>query len=388
MASYIMQKNETNHHLIWVELNKKALLKNLQTFRSLLGSEVKFCPVVKSNAYGHGAQAAALMIQASGMADWLAVNSVDEGLELRRQGIKLPLLVLGYIPLDRLSDAVLHDLRLTVYNQETVAKLRTLRTNKKIFLHIKIETGTNRQGVDLKGALQLAKMIKGSRNLRLEGYSTHFANIEDTTDRSFAGRQLQRYQKMLAELEQKGFKAPVNHIACTAASLVFPQTRLQLARIGIGLYGLWPSRETMVSLKEQNSKLTLQPVMSWKTRVAQVKTVAAGEYIGYGCTFRTSRKTRIAVLPVGYYDGYDRKLSNTAYVLIKGKRAPIRGRVCMNLCMADITDIPGVRPEDEVVLLGKQGKEQVSAEQLAQWIGTINYEVVTRINPNLPRVVV
>ncbi|MDP2808086.1 MAG: alanine racemase, partial [bacterium] len=226
------------------------------------------------------------------------------------------------------------------------------------------------------------------RNLALEGYSTHFANIEDTTDRSFAGRQLQRYQQMLEELEKKGFKAPVNHIACTAASLVFPQTRLQLARIGIGLYGLWPSRETMVTLKEQGSEFKLEPVLAWKTRVAQVKTVAAGEYIGYGCTFRTSRKTRIAVLPVGYYDGYDRKLSNTAYVLINGKRAPIRGRVCMNLCMADITDIPGVCPEDEVVLLGKQKNDQISAEQLAQWIGSINYEVVTRINPNLPRVVV
>jgi len=383
-----MQKTAANKHLIWVEISKKSLLKNLQAFRSLLGPEVKFCPVVKSNAYGHGAVQTALMIQDSGMADWLAVNSVDEGLELRRQGIKLPVLALGYVPLERLSDAVLHDLRLTVYNLETVAKLRSLKTKKKIFLHIKLETGTNRQGVDLKGALQLAKMIKGSRNLALEGYSTHFANIEDTTDRSFAGQQLQRYQKMLNELEKKGFKANVNHIACTAASLVFPRTRLQLARIGIGLYGLWPSRETMVSLKEQNSKLALQPVLSWKTRVAQVKMVAAGKYIGYGCTFRASRKTRIAVLPVGYYDGYDRKLSNTAYVLIKGKRAPIRGRVCMNLCMADITDIPGIKPEDEVVLLGKQKNDQISAEQLAQWIGSINYEVVTRINPNLPRVVV
>lgn len=383
-----MRKNPVKAHLIWVELEKKALLKNLQTFRSLLGKGTKLCPVVKSNAYGHGAFQTASMIQDSGLAGWLAVNSVDEGLALRRQGIRLPVLVLGYVPLERLSDAVLHDLRLTVYNRETVMKLRSLKSRRKIYLHIKLETGTNRQGVDLNEALQLAKIIKGSENLALEGYSTHFANIEDTTDRSFAGRQLLRYQKMLEELEKKGFQAPVNHIACTAASLVFPQTRLHLARIGIGLYGLWPSRETMVSLKEHDSKLALHPVLCWKTKVAQVKTVPAGEYIGYGCTFRTSRLTRIAVLPVGYYDGYDRKLSNTAYVLIKGKRAPIRGRVCMNLCMADITDIQGVRPEDEVVLLGKQGKEHLSAEQLAQWIGSINYEVVTRINPNLPRVMI
>ncbi|MDO9026450.1 MAG: alanine racemase [bacterium] len=382
-----MQKPAANGYLIWVELNKKALLKNLQAFHGLLGNGTILCPVVKSNAYGHGAFQTARMIQDSGLAGWLAVNSVDEGLELRRRGIKLPVLVLGYVPLERLSEAALHDLRLTVYNRETVLKLKALKTKKKIYLHLKLETGTNRQGVDLKGALLLAKMIKGSKSLVLEGYSTHFANIEDTTDRSFAGRQLQRYQKMLEELGKKGFPAPVNHIACTAASLVFPRTRLQLARIGIGLYGLWPSRETMVSLKEQGSEFKLEPVLSWKTRVAQVKEVPAGEYIGYGCTFRTSRRTRIAVLPLGYYDGYDRKLSNTAYVLIKGKRAPIRGRVCMNLCMADITDIQGVKPEDEVVLLGKQGKEQVSAEQLAQWIGTINYEVVTRINPMLPRVV-
>jgi alanine racemase len=383
-----MQKTEIRRHLIWVEIEKKALLKNQQAFRSLLKPGTKLCPVVKSNAYGHGAGPVSGIIQSSGLADWLAVNSVDEGLELRCRGIRLPLLVLGYVPLERLAEAVLHGLRMTVYNRETLAKLRSLRSKKKIYLHIKLETGTNRQGVGISEALHLAKMIKGSRNLVLEGFSTHFANIEDTTDRSYAGRQLQRYQKMLAGLEKKGFAAPVNHIACTAASLVFPQTRMQLARIGIGLYGLWPSRETMVSLKEQGSEFRLEPVLSWKTRVAQVKSVASGEYVGYGCTFRTSRKTRIAVLPVGYYDGYDRKLSNTAYVLIKGKRAPVLGRVCMNLCMADITDIPGVRPEDEVVLLGKQGKEQVSAEQMAQWIGTINYEVVTRINPQLPRVVV
>lgn len=383
-----MRKNPVKSHLIWVELEKKALLKNLQTFSGLLGKGTKLCPVVKSNAYGHGALETSRTVQDSGLAGWLAVNSADEGLALRRNGIRMPLLVLGYVPLERLSEAVLHDLRLTVYNRETVMKLRSVKTRKKIYLHIKLETGTNRQGVDLKQALELAKVIKGSKNLVLEGYSTHFANIEDTTDRSFAGRQLMRYQMMLEELEKKGFAAPVNHIACTAASLVFPQTRLQLARVGIGLYGLWPSRETMVSLKEHGSKLALHPVLSWKTRVAQVKTVEAGEYIGYGCTFRTSRRTRIAVLPVGYYDGYDRKLSNTAYVLIKGKRAPVRGRVCMNLCMADITDIPGVRPEDEVVLLGKQGKEHLPAEQLAQWIGTINYEVVTRINPALPRIIV
>jgi alanine racemase len=376
------------NHLIWLEISQKALRTNLSSFRRLLGEQTLLCPVVKSNAYGHGIDQVAALIERSGRADWLAVNSVDEGLRLRSGKIRMPVLVLGYVPLERLSQAVSRDLHLTVYNPESVRKMLSLKTKQKIHLHIKLETGTNRQGVDLKQALQLARMIKGSKNLLLDGYSTHFANIEDTTDHSYPLNQLQRYRQMVQTLEKQGFPGKVNHIACSAAALIFPQTRLQLARVGIGLYGLWPSRETMVSLKEHGSDFRLEPVLAWKTRVVQVKTVPAGQYIGYGCTYRTGRETRIAVLPVGYYDGYDRKLSNAAHVLIKGQRAPIRGRVCMNLCMADITDIKGVRLEDEVVLLGRQGREQITAEQLAQWIGTINYEVVTRINPALPRIVV
>jgi alanine racemase len=377
-----------HNHLIWIEISRNNLLANLSSFRRILGGHTLMCPVVKSNAYGHGAGEISKIIEKSKQADWLAVNSVDEGLQLRLQGIRMPLLVLGYVPLDRLSQAVSGDLRLTVYNRETVKKLLLLKTKRKVRLHLKLETGTNRQGVGLNQALQLARMIGSSRNLLLEGYSTHFANIEDTTDHSYPLNQLQRYRQMVQALERQGFPGAVNHIACSAAALIFPQTRLQLARVGIGLYGLWPSRETMVSLKEQGSEFRLEPVLSWKTRVAQVKTVPAGQYIGYGCTYRAGRETRIAVLPVGYYDGYDRKLSNAAHVLIKGQRAPIRGRVCMNVCMADITDIKGVKLEDEVVLIGRQGKEQITAEQLAQWIGTISYEVVTRINPALTRVVV
>jgi alanine racemase len=220
----------------------------------------------------------------------------------------------------------------------------------------------------------------------LEGYSTHFANIEDTTDPTYPTAQIRRYESMIKALDKAGYAAPVTHAACTAAAMIFPQTHRQLVRLGIGLYGLWPSREAMVSSRERGVGLELRPVLSWKTRVAQVKWLPAGAYIGYGCTFRTTRKTRLAILPVGYYDGYDRKLSNTAHVLIRGRRAPIRGRICMNLCMADVTDIPAVKVEDEAVLVGAQKKERITAEQLAGWVGTINYEVVSRINPLHPRV--
>jgi alanine racemase len=376
------------HLLNWVEIDRAALLANLRHFRDLVGPTVIVMPVVKSNAYGHGLAEISGALADADRRLWFGVNSLDEGLQLRERGIAKPVIVLGHVPLARLGEAAAADLRLTVYNVETIRALAKLKRSAAVRLHVKLETGTNRQGIDLPGALRIAALIGRTKHLELEGCSTHFANIEDTTSPVYPKAQIARYQKILDALAAKGYRPAINHIACTAATLVFPETHRQLVRLGIGLYGLWPSRETMLSLAERGRRFGLAPVLAWKTRVAQVKTVAAGSYVGYGCTYRTTRKSRIAVLPVGYYEGYDRKLSNTAHVLIRGRRAPIRGRVCMNLCMADVTDIPGVKLEDEVVLLGAQGRERITAEQLAAWIGTINYEVVTRINHALPRVIV
>ena len=188
--------------------------------------------------------------------------------------------------------------------------------------------------------------------------------------------------------DDKG-SVPLRHAACSAASILFTRTHLDLARVGISLYGLWPSRETYVSCLERGKPtLELRPVMTWKSRIAQVRTVPEGSYIGYGCTYRTTRESNIAVLPVGYNEGYDRRLSGVGHVLVRGKRAPVRGRVCMNMTMVDVTDIPDAGLEDEAVLLGRQDDEGISAEQLAGWCGTIPYEVVTRVNPALPRIVV
>lgn len=378
----------TDSHLTWVEINEDALRHNLRAFRSLVRPGVKLMPIVKSNAYGHGACVVAQCIQETKTADWLGVNSLHEALDLRSAGIAVPILLLGYVPLNRLNEAVRYDLRLTVCNQETVTALERLKPNKKVRLHVKLETGTGRMGLGLAEAKRLAARIQRSRNCVLEGYSTHFANIEDTTDPTYPTGQITRYESMVTALTNAGYPAPITHAACTAAAMIFPQTHRELVRLGIGLYGLWPSREAMVSSRERGVGIELHPVLSWKTRVTQVKTLPAGAYVGYGCTFRATRKTRLAILPVGYYDGYDRKLSNTSHVLIRGRRAPIRGRICMNLCMADITDIPGVRVEDEVVLIGTQRKERITAEHLASLVGTINYEVVSRINPVHPRVLV
>ncbi len=228
-----------------------------------------------------------------------------------------------------------------------------------------------------------------SRGLRLEGASTHFANIEDTTEHAYAEQQISTFARVVERLRAAGHDVPIVHAACSAATLLFTRTHLDLARIGIALYGIWPSKETYVSCLERGKPtLDLRPALTWKTRVAQVKAVPEGSYVGYGGTFRATRESRFAVLPVGYHEGYDRALSNVAHVLVRGRRAPVRGRVCMNMMLVDVTDVPGVALEDEVVLLGAQGEERIRAEQVGVWCGTIPYEVVSRIHPALPRVVV
>jgi len=219
----------------------------------------------------------------------------------------------------------------------------------------------------------------------LEGVATHFANIEDTTNHAFAKRQLEVFQAALEALRAAGYEVPVPHAACSAAAILFPESHFSLVRVGIASYGIWPSKETRVSAGHLGLDFELRPVLSWKTKVAQIKTVPAGAYVGYGCSWRAPADSRLAVLPMGYADGYDRKLSNVGHVLIGGRRAPIRGRVCMNVTIADVTHLLDVSLEDEVVLLGTQGEEHITAETMAEWVGTIPYEVLARISPALPR---
>lgn len=373
-----------------VEISQSALVHNIREFRRLVGRKRKFLAVVKANAYGHGLIEVSKIAVRNGV-DWLGVNSVEEGAALREAGVEVPVLVIGYVPFLGLEEAVARDLRLTVYNRETVRRLAALavRFRKTIPLHVKVETGTWRQGVDIKDVGPFVRDIRKHPGLVVEGLSSHFANIEDTTKHDYPRRQLDSYRSACRELEAHGLRVPFKHMSCTASTILFPEPDFNLARVGIGLYGLWPSKETYLScLLEKKKPLSLEPVLSWKARIAQVKKVPAGAYVGYGCTYRTTRPTVLAVVPVGYFDGYDRGLSNAAHVLVKGRRAPVRGRVAMNFFMADVTDIPGVKLEDEVTLLGGDGRERISAEDLAALAGTISYEILSRINPLVPRVVV
>ncbi len=373
-----------------IEVSRRALAHNIREFRRIIGPRRKFLAVVKANAYGHGLTAVAGLALAEGV-DWLGVNSVDEGAALRDAGFRAPVLVLGYVPFDALEEAVARDLRLIVYNRETVERLARAarRLGRKAVVHLKVETGTRRQGVDVRDVGPFVDRLRRHAELVLEGIASHFANIEDTTKHEYPRRQLEAYRAACRTLGSRGVRVPVKHMSCTASTILFPETELNMARVGIGLYGYWPSKETYVScLQRKRRPLSLRPVLSWRTRIAQVKRVPADSCVGYGCTYKTTRPTVLAVIPVGYFDGYDRGLSNAGHVLIRGRRAPVRGRVAMDFFMADVTDIPGVRLEDEVTLLGADGRERITADDLAGLAGTISYEVLARLNPLIPRIVV
>ncbi|HRY62506.1 MAG TPA: alanine racemase [Candidatus Paceibacterota bacterium] len=369
----------------WVEVSKKNILHNIGEIRGLLGG-AKFMAVVKSNAYGHGLLEISKICAESKKVDWLGVDSVEEALAIRKAKIKLPILVLGYIPFEELKKAIENNISFVAYNDELLSHLAKMKTAKKIKIHLKIETGISRQGLAGEELISFAKKALKNKNIFIEGAYTHFANVDDTTDFTYAKKQLDAYEKNIAELE-KIVHIPVKHTASSAATINYPETHFDMVRTGISLYGLWSSKETKLSSKERKIKIDLRPALSWKTLLVQVKKVESGTPIGYGLTEKVRRDSTIGILPIGYWDGYDRGLSNIGEVLVRGERAKVLGRICMNMTIVDLTDVKGARLFDEVVLLGKQGNEEITADEIAGKLGTINYEVVTRINPMISRII-
>jgi alanine racemase len=371
--------------LTWIEIDTKAARHNIDAFRGILSPGTALMVVVKANAYGHGLEVYA-PIAAEG-ADWLGVNALDEALTIRALGIQKPVAILGYTDPAQLDIVVANDFRQVVYRADIAAALSKAAQsrNTSARIHLKLETGTNRQGIPLGELAELVRQIRSMPGVIIEGAYTHFANIEDTLDPSFAERQLDKFREALKILEQEGVRLTQIHAAATAGTLLYPETGFSMIRLGIGAYGIWPSRETQLAARERGRRITLIPAMTWKTRVAQIKTVEAGEHVSYGLTYQARHRMQVAVLPVGYYDGYDRKLSNCGRVLIRGRAVPVIGRVAMNMTMVDVTDV-AAQPDDEVVLIGRQGDAEIRAEELAEKIGTIAYEVVSRINPRIPRV--
>jgi len=374
----------------WIEISEEAFASNLDFFKKIIPEKTELAVVVKANAYGHGLKEIAALSEKNGIKSY-CVHTLEEALLLRKWGQSYNILIMGPIPSGRLPEAVKNSFRMVVYDPDVLSALNRIAVDmdQSAHIHMKLETGTYRQGINPEDVELFLEKLKKTPRIILEGVYTHFANIEDTTDHSYAFSQLKCFKDITTRIQQ-AYPHIKKHTARSAAALLFSETHFDIVRLGISTYGLWPSRETFVSFKinhSQNGEDVLRPILSWKARVGQVKSVPANQFIGYGCSYQTTRETQLAVLPIGYADGYSRGLSNQGFVLLHGLRAPVRGRICMNLIMVDITDIPDVRPGDEAVLIGKQEKEILTVDQLSSLAGTINYEFITHLNGLIPRII-
>jgi len=333
--------------------------------------------VVKAGAYGHGAVPVGRRLVELG-AHMLGVALVEEGAELRAAGIAAPILVMGPVVPEQAGALVALRLTPVVFTLPLVRALSRAAGGGAVRVHVKVDTGMGRIGVTPEDALPF--IIEAARlpGIEVEGLMTHFADA-DLRDRRFAAVQLDRFESLLHSLEEQGIRIPLRHAANSAAVLAFGKALLTMVRPGLMLYGYDP--------REGGGGADLRPVLSLVTRVALLKRVAAGTPISYGGTFITRRESLIATIPVGYADGYSRGLSNRGEAIVRGRRVPVAGRVCMDMTMLDVTDVPGVAEGDEVVLIGSAGGERITADELAGWTGTIAYEVLCGISARVPRIV-
>ncbi|RJQ28947.1 MAG: alanine racemase [Peptococcaceae bacterium] len=366
---------------VWAEIDLSAITHNAREIRRVAGTAIRIMAVVKADAYGHGAVEVSKAALAGG-ADWLGVARLAEGVALRAAGLDAPVLVLGYTPPEHSAEVIRYGLSQTVYTGEAASSLAAaaVREGKRARAHVKVDTGMGRVGWPAEPpAAREILSVASLPGLEIEGIFTHFATA-DSKDKTYAAEQLDRFLEVIEVLRKNGLEIPFKHAANSAALLEMPESRLDMVRPGIIIYGLFPSAEVDRTL------INLRPAMSLKTRVAYVKSVPAGFKVSYGCTFISGRPTTIATLPLGYADGYSRLLSAKGEVLVHGRRAPVAGRVCMDYLMVDAGHIPGVAIGDEAVLFGRQGDEEIAVDEVAGWLGTINYEVVCMVSHRVPRI--
>ena len=354
----------------WMEIDLDAIAQNVRNIKKLIGEKKELMAVVKGNAYGHDILEVSSVVLKNG-ASRLAVARLEEGIFLRKTGITVPILVLGLTLKQQAELLVSYNITPTVSEYEMIEKLSesAFKEDKIVKVHLKVDTGMGRIGIFSNHVLNFIKKAKVLKNVEIEGIFTHFS-VADEKDKSYTEKQFGKFMEVLTFLEKEGIKIPVKHVSNSATLLDLPHMWLDLVRPGISLYGLYPSREVQKTVK-------LIPAHTFKTRIVFLKELPAGEYISYGRTYTTKQKrTVIASLPVGYADGYSRLLSNQGEVLVRGKRFPVIGRVCMDQTMIDVTNLPQVEIGDEVVLWGRQGEEEITVEEIAEKIGTINYEIV------------
>jgi alanine racemase len=361
----------------WIEIDIDALASNVRQLKAIIGPQVTLMTAVKANAYGHGAVTTSQIALANG-AEYLAVANLDEALELRQHGIEAPILVLSHVPADGLREAVQQRLTLSLYHAElaTVYNQAAWEVGLSLRVHVKLDTGMGRLGIMPHEVETLFEILSTCTSLEVEGIYTHFSVADE--DALYTEQQAQIFREIINRLQATGQTFRYIHAGNSAATLRSADYHFNMVRCGIATYGLNPSEQVRVPA-------SFRPAMQWKTVIAQIKTLPAGHTVGYGNTYRTSGEETIAVLPIGYGDGFRRAPGRWSEVLVRGQRAPIVGRVSMEKATIDVSSIPDVQIGDEVVLLGTQGEETITAEEIAQQLGTSNYEVVCSALPRVPR---
>ena len=377
---------------IWVEVDLEAIAHNVKELRRIASPKARLMTVVKANAYGHGAIEVANTAIRNG-AEALGVARIEEAIQLRNAGIGASILIFGFTPPEQAKDLACFDLAQSVFSYRSAKMLSDMAVSlhRQIKIHVKVDTGMGRVGLlplspndsisasnRLDMVLKEIKTIDNLPGLELEGVFTHFATA-DHADKSYANMQFKLFKSIVGRLQHIGIQPVVAHAANSAATIDLPRTHLDMVRPGISTYGLYPSDE--VNKKD----IVLKPALQWKTKIVQVKRVPPHFKVSYGCTFETKTATAIATVPIGYADGLNRQLSSRGRMLVRGASAPIVGRVCMDLTMLDVGHIPGVEVEDEVVVIGTQGNQTITADEIASQLNTISHEIVSTITSRVPR---
>lgn len=370
----------TKYYRIQAKVDLNAVCHNIDLIKSSLDKDAKLMVIIKADAYGHGAVAIAEAI--NDKVDAYGVAIIEEAIELRKAGIKKPILILGYTPIQAFSLLVANDITQTVFQYQAAKalSLEARKQNKKAKIHIKIDTGMNRIGLpDNTESINEIKKIANLSNLEIEGIFTHYAKA-DESDKTSTYKQFKRFMDFIKELEKEGINIPIKHASNSAGIIDFDESDLNMVRCGIATYGIFPSEDL------NNKDINLHSAMTLESHIVFLKEVGSGEGVSYGSTFITERKTRIATIPVGYADGYSINLSNKGHVIIHGQYAPIIGRICMDQFMVDVTDIENVRQGDKVTLLGSDGQVSISVEELSSWSCSFPYELMCTIGKRIPRV--
>ena len=373
-GTFILMRMELDNYTTWLEIDLGALKKNFQILQKETNTSVM--PVIKANAYGHGLEEVAKTLEVAG-AEWCGVARIEEALMLRAAGIGMKILVLGYVSPQRIPDVIKHDISLTLYDfslaEDYANQAKTF--NKVLKIQVKVDTGMGRLGIPHEQAMRLVQVVKSKPEFILEAVYTHFA-CADEPDKPYTDQQLTRFLKVLNELEGNGLRPNLVHAANSAATVNYPQSRFDLVRCGLALYGITPSRVT--ALPEG-----ILPTMAWKTRLISIKELPANHGVSYGFRYFTSKPEKIGVIAAGYADGFRRRPGN--HVLVRGMRVPVVGNICMDQCMLQLDDVQEAKVGDEVVLIGRQGGQEITASEIADDWGTISYEVICGMAARMPR---